>query len=446
MLAWLLLATGSLARNAFQGRPFAATPPNDHHRPMTKNFTSHSFSLLEVEGTVGFVKVRENGAGQFYWFWEAIDGDVNSDSKPLVLWLQGGPGCSGQEANFWEFGPIAIDEHLQPERRNGTWSDYFHLLFIDNPLGAGYSFVVHPEDLSRTEDQLAQDMYTTLQTLAKEFPAWFDREFYIVGHSYSGHYIPVLATLILKQNKGNNGDVYLPLTGIAIGDGWTDPAIQVTTYAEVGETVGIFNHQQAEILKKIQQKTSQLALEGHYLAANDWDTYLMGNATQFAGGINVCNYRVYGGYNDSAVVQWLNLNSTKSFLQVPLDLDWIDCSSTAGDALDGDIMQSYKHLYPNLLKELKVLLYNGQDDFLVNSQGSFLWFDLMDWYGQVPFRHSERELWYHGNSPAGYVQRYERFVRVLVNKAGHLVHHDQLINGRDMVRRFIFDLPWSQQG
>ena len=443
MLVLLLLVTSAVARNGFQGRPFASTVPNDHHRPMAKDFTSHSFSLLDVEATVGFVKVRENGAGQFYWFWEAIDGDVNTDSKPLVLWLQGGPGCSGQEANFWEFGPIAIDDHLQPERRNGTWSDYFHLLFIDNPLGAGYSFVVQPEDLSRTEEQLVHDMYTTLQHLAKEFPAWFNREFYIVGHSYSGHYIPVLATYILHHNKGNKGDIYLPLAGIAIGDGWTDPEVQVTTYAEVGETVGIFNSQQGEILRGLQNRTSQLAAEGRFLEANDWDTYLMGNATQFAGGINVCNYRVYGGYNDSSVVQWLNLASTKDFLHVPQDLDWIDCSSTAGDALDGDIMQSYKHLYPALLEELKVLLYNGQDDFLVNSKGSFLWFDEMDWYGRAAFSKAERAVWYHGDQPAGYVQRFERFVRVLVNKAGHLVHHDQLINGRDMIHRFIFNLPWS---
>ena len=445
MLAVLfLLATATSARHKFLHSPDdSSLPPNDHHAPMTTDFTSHSFSLLNVSGTAGFVKVRDNGAGQFYWFWEAINGDVNKDSLPLVLWLQGGPGCSGQEANFWEFGPISIDDYLQPTRRNGTWSDYFHLLFLDNPLGAGYSFVTQPEDLSRTEDQLVHDMYTSLQQLAKEFPSWFNREFYIIGHSYSGHYIPNLATYILTQNKANSSVIYLPLTGIAIGDGWTDPEVQVTTYADVGETEGIFDSHQASILRNIQNISRDLAVQGRYLEANDYNNYLMGNVSLFSGGINVCNYRVYGGYNDSSVVQWLNLNSTKAFLHVPLDLDWIDCSSSAGSALNGDIMRSYKYLYPELMKELKVLLYNGQDDFLVNTKGSFLWFEEMEWYGKEEFYKAGRELWYHGDVPAGYVKRFERFVQVVVNKAGHLVHHDQLLNGRDMIRRFIFNLPWT---
>ncbi|KAF4402582.1 hypothetical protein G4B88_012367 [Cannabis sativa] len=53
----------------------------------------------------GYIAVSKNPKRQlFYYFVEA---EANPDSKPLVLWLNGGPGCSSIGAGaFCEHGPF----------------------------------------------------------------------------------------------------------------------------------------------------------------------------------------------------------------------------------------------------------------------------------------------------------------------------------------------------
>lgn len=68
----------------------------------------------------GYVDVRD-GAHMFYWLYYIQPEDksaVKPADKPLVIWLQGGPGASSTSyGNFMELGPL--DANLK--RRNSTW-------------------------------------------------------------------------------------------------------------------------------------------------------------------------------------------------------------------------------------------------------------------------------------------------------------------------------------
>lgn len=73
---------------------------------------------------------------------------------------------------------------------------------------------------------MADNLYAMLQSLAKKYPTWFtNRDFYIFGESYGGHYVPTIANRVLNENAKAwfSGNYKLPLKGIGIGDGWTDP-------------------------------------------------------------------------------------------------------------------------------------------------------------------------------------------------------------------------------
>lgn len=85
-----------------------------------------------------YVKVREN-AFMFWWLYGAKTSDPSERvNKPLVMWLQGGPGGSSTGfGNFEELGPLTVE--LKP--RNTTWLQAANVLFVDNPVGAGYSYV-----------------------------------------------------------------------------------------------------------------------------------------------------------------------------------------------------------------------------------------------------------------------------------------------------------------
>jgi vitellogenic carboxypeptidase-like protein len=98
----------------------------------------------------------------FYWFMEKIGGNVTSDDVPMVMWLQGGPGCSSMTGNFFEFGPLEIGSSGNMTLREDTWLQDYHLLFVDNPIGSGYSFAASDDDFVTTEDQMADNLYKLL--------------------------------------------------------------------------------------------------------------------------------------------------------------------------------------------------------------------------------------------------------------------------------------------
>jgi carboxypeptidase C (cathepsin A) len=59
------------------------------------------------------------------------------------------------------------------------------------------------------------------------FHFYSDNDFYIFGESYAGKYIPQLSHYILQQK-----DTQIPLKGIGIGDGFSDPLSQSQSYAD----------------------------------------------------------------------------------------------------------------------------------------------------------------------------------------------------------------------
>lgn len=65
----------------------------------------------------GYVQVRPK-AHMFWWLYYTTANVTSYYDKPLVIWLQGGPGASSTSyGNFEELGPL--DVNLNP--RNYTW-------------------------------------------------------------------------------------------------------------------------------------------------------------------------------------------------------------------------------------------------------------------------------------------------------------------------------------
>ncbi|CAM0951737.1 unnamed protein product [Alopecurus aequalis] len=122
----------------------------------------------------GYVTVdEENGRALFYYLVEAPSGAAE---KPLVLWLNGGPGCSslGYGA-MQELGPFRVSEDNKTLVRNvNAWNNEYK-----------------------------------------------DRAFYISGESFAGHYVPELAATILLHNTYNNRTI-VNLQGILVGNPYLD--------------------------------------------------------------------------------------------------------------------------------------------------------------------------------------------------------------------------------
>ena len=78
--------------------------------------------------------------------------------------VQGGPGGSSTGfGNFGEIGPYDVD--LNP--RNTTWVQVANVLFVDNPVGTGYSYVDEDSAYTTNVDQIAQDLLTLFSAFLK---------------------------------------------------------------------------------------------------------------------------------------------------------------------------------------------------------------------------------------------------------------------------------------
>ncbi|XP_030521470.1 serine carboxypeptidase-like 28 [Rhodamnia argentea] len=169
---------------------------------------------LHVAQFSGYVSVNWE-ASLFYWLVEAAD---HHENKPLVLWLNGGPGCSsvGYGA-LQELGPFRVSPNGETLVTNPySWNREANFLFLDSPAGVGFSFST--VNFTRYGDHSsALEAYTFLKRWFKRFPRYKGRAFYIAGQSYAGHYIPSLAEIILKKNSRKMNPV-MNLQGILIGN------------------------------------------------------------------------------------------------------------------------------------------------------------------------------------------------------------------------------------
>ncbi|XP_073117390.1 serine carboxypeptidase II-3 [Elaeis guineensis] len=164
----------------------------------------------------GYVTVdKEAGRALFYYLAEAAS--ANSSSRPLVLWLNGGPGCSSLGIGAMEeLGPFRVTSDGKTLFKNPyAWNTVANVLFLESPAGVGFSYSNTTSDYDKSGDnKTAADAYVFLVNWMERFPEYKGRDFYIAGESYGGHYVPQLAYTILQHNNS-----IINLKGIMIGNG-----------------------------------------------------------------------------------------------------------------------------------------------------------------------------------------------------------------------------------
>ncbi|KAM3258012.1 hypothetical protein ACQJBY_050002 [Aegilops geniculata] len=165
----------------------------------------------------GYVTVDEmNGRALFYYLVEAA---TNAATRPLVLWLNGGPGCSsfGYGA-MGELGPFRVNSDNRTLSTNEhAWNNVANVLFLESPAGVGFSYSNTTSDYDKSGDQrTSEDAFLFLVSWFERFPEYKGRSFYISGESYAGHYVPQLAATILSHNTSIN------LQGILVGNPYLD--------------------------------------------------------------------------------------------------------------------------------------------------------------------------------------------------------------------------------
>lgn len=230
------------------GKPLFLTPFVDGHIERGRRLSRvDSQNFLNITSYSGYLTVdEENNSNLWFWFFPAegteylyndetdydyseYDYEENNkktrneiDNTPLILWLQGGPGASSLFGLFTECGPFFVkDDGINIEANKHSWHKNYSIIFIDNPVGTGFSFTDKPEGYATNVTQISKQLYNGMVQFLKLFPWLQDVPLYIVGESFAGKYIPGIGYEIHEQNKESYFKINLQ--GLAMGNAFSDP-------------------------------------------------------------------------------------------------------------------------------------------------------------------------------------------------------------------------------
>lgn len=199
---------------------------------------------VEFQQFSGYITIDDKQQrALFYYFVEA---ESDPASKPLVLWLNGGPGCSSVGVGaFSEHGPFRPSGDILV-RNNYSWNKVANILYLDSPAGVGFSYSAKDTFYEKVTDEItASDNLVFLERWLNAFPEYKNRDFFITGESYAGHYVPQLAKLIVQSKKGIN------LKGIAIGNPLLEFNTDFNSRAEYLWSHGLVSDSSYELLNSI---------------------------------------------------------------------------------------------------------------------------------------------------------------------------------------------------
>ncbi|ETN84921.1 serine carboxypeptidase [Necator americanus] len=184
------------------------------------NFNHYSGYLTASPGN--YLHYWINAQYNLFYF-RLTESQKSPETAPLILWLNGGPGCSSLGGLFEELGPF----HVNPDGATlfenvFSWNKVGNVLFLESPRDVGFSYrASNVTDTRYNDDYTASDNVLALASFFAKFPEYKKRPFFITGESYGGVYVPTLTSLLIKkiQSTGADSMSYVNLIGVAIGNG-----------------------------------------------------------------------------------------------------------------------------------------------------------------------------------------------------------------------------------
>lgn len=393
---------------------------------------------LRIKSYAGYFTVDKTyDSNQFFWYFPAMI--PNNKEAPVVVWLQGGPGATSLYGLFTENGPIRVRDG-KFERRKYTWALSHHIIYIDNPVGTGFSFTKNDKGYCNDETQVGEQLYSTITQFFQLFPELQGNKFFVTGESYGGKYVPALAYTIHKKNP--TATVKINMKGVAIGNGLSDPEHQLV-YGKYLNQIGLIDWNQAKVFEEYENKTKEyIQQENWEKAFETFDTLLNGdmidgksvftNMTGFNFYFNYLHTKDYTEYEDFGPM--LQKSSVRKAIHVG-NLPFNN-GSIVEEHLKQDVMKSVAPLISELLDHYYVVIYNGQLDIIVAYPLTVNYLRNLTFTGSEDYKTAKRYQWKVDGEVAGYVKQAGKLVEIMVRNAGHMVPGDQPKWALDLITRF----------
>eukprot|EP01119_Soliformovum_irregulare_P011490 TRINITY_DN2884_c1_g1_i1.p1 TRINITY_DN2884_c1_g1~~TRINITY_DN2884_c1_g1_i1.p1 ORF type:complete len:457 (-),score=98.49 TRINITY_DN2884_c1_g1_i1:7-1377(-) len=415
----------------------------------------------------GYMTLSGTKKHMHYWFTESTS---KPSSDPLILWLTGGPGCSSLLAMFTENGPFNLDKDGSLSMRDYSWNKLANVIWLESPVGVGFSYSDNTSDYTTDDDQTSLDSYQFLLQFFQEFPQFAHNDFFIAGESYAGHYVPQLAERIMNGNAA--GRPFINLKAVSAGNPSTDHLIDGQYYVP-------FLHQHALIgIRDFQNMTKlcknnfvdnndaacQSAIKKGFLGMSDrinpYDIYgrcdgpgpsspgycftamsLLGNLGNSVG--TVGNSMGTLGAGSQTVIPCINTTLITNYFNRPEVQKAIFVESGRWDICSQILNYKWKPgsmipIYEKLVQKYRVLIYSGDVDSCVNYLGTqTAALEIKDSGEQEDWK-----AWMVDDQVGGYkIILGDHLQYLTVKGAGHMVPMYKPKEAFTMLQRFLKNVP-----
>ncbi|XP_020035462.2 retinoid-inducible serine carboxypeptidase [Castor canadensis] len=396
-----------------------------------------------------YVTVRKD-AHMFWWLYYATNPCKNFSELPLVMWLQGGPGGSSTGfGNFEEIGPL--DSNLKPRRT--TWLQSASLLFVDNPVGTGFSYVNQSGEYAKDLATVASDMMVLLKTFFDCHKEFQTVPFYIFSESYGGKMAAGIGLDLYKAVQ--QGTIKCNFSGVALGDSWISPVDSVLSWGPYLYSMSLLDDKGLAEVSIVAEKVLDAVNKGLYKEATQlWEEAEM-VIEKNADGVNFYNIltkstpssamesgleflqshlvrlcqRHVRHLQGDALSQLMNGPIKKKLKIIPEDLSWGAQSAKVFLNMEEDFMKPVINIVDELLEVgVNVTVYNGQLDLIVDTMGQEAWLRKLKWPELPKFNQLKWKALYSDPKSletSAFVKSYKNLAFYWILRAGHMVPSDQ---------------------
>lgn len=158
----------------------------------------------------GYIPVALDGTRQLFYWYVQSRGSPRTD--PVLLWTNGGPGCSGLWSALTAMGPFQIAGPGTLTRNQWSWAEFANMIFVEQPAGVGFSINRDPS-YEYNDANSASDMWEFIKGFMARHHELRHLPFYLTSQSYGGHYLPATALHIARNNQGE-----VNFKGFAVGN------------------------------------------------------------------------------------------------------------------------------------------------------------------------------------------------------------------------------------
>ncbi|KAF9449182.1 alpha/beta-hydrolase [Macrolepiota fuliginosa MF-IS2] len=389
-----------------------------------------------VHQVSGYINVSKD---TYLWFW-FFEARKSPDTAPLTIWMNGGPGCSAMMGLFQENGPCQVDASGKTTELNPySWNNVTNMLYIDVPVGSGFSYGADRKDTVRGS---AKQTWTAFQMLfeSQEFSRFRDRRLIFATESFGARLGPAFIRYFNSQNdridKGEINAHKVVFTSILMNNGKHDLFTQMDSLARfAAHAPGYGRLQNHTVVHKMRHALEKPDGCLDSLRRCEYDG---GNSTTCKKAYVFCTRHVLSRAIKNRSSTDLTRNDTDPTFPPPYYLDYIrspgvmakigatskydQCNHRVKSAFiaSGDAARSGLGDLAELAdKKFPILIWVGDYDIKCNWIGVHDSMVSMNWYGNQTLNSTHYSTITVGNKAVAEAKVVHNFSFVRVYKAGH---------------------------